>query len=77
VEGEIAWRVPALRVPTQEASTVSVACSEAVRLFADRASQVSRTSGSPRRMPGPSRRSVFSWTVSHSRSSSRQSGYGC
>jgi predicted ATPase/DNA-binding CsgD family transcriptional regulator len=40
VEGEIAWRVPALRVPTQEASTASVACSEAVRLFADRASQV-------------------------------------
>jgi predicted ATPase/DNA-binding CsgD family transcriptional regulator/Tfp pilus assembly protein PilF len=40
VEGEIAWRVPALRVPTEETSTVSVARSEAVRLFADRASQV-------------------------------------
>jgi predicted ATPase len=40
VQGEIAWRVPALGVPTEEASTVSVACSEAVRLFADRAAQV-------------------------------------
>jgi predicted ATPase/DNA-binding CsgD family transcriptional regulator len=40
VGGEIAWRVPALRLPAEGASTASVACSEAVQLFADRASQV-------------------------------------
>lgn len=40
VDGEITWRVPALRLPAEGASTAAAACSEAVQLFADRASQV-------------------------------------
>jgi predicted ATPase/DNA-binding CsgD family transcriptional regulator len=40
VDGEIAWRVPALRLPPEGASTASVADSAAVQLFADRASLV-------------------------------------
>jgi predicted ATPase/DNA-binding CsgD family transcriptional regulator len=40
VDGEIAWRVPALRLPAEQASAAQVASCEAVRLFADRASQV-------------------------------------
>jgi predicted ATPase/DNA-binding CsgD family transcriptional regulator len=40
VDGEIAWRVPVLRLPAEKASTTLVASSEAVRLFADRARQV-------------------------------------
>jgi predicted ATPase/DNA-binding CsgD family transcriptional regulator len=40
VDGEIAWRVPALRLPADQASTAQVASCEAVRLFADRASLV-------------------------------------
>jgi predicted ATPase len=40
VDGEIAWRVPALRLPAEQVSAAQVASCEAVRLFADRASQV-------------------------------------
>jgi predicted ATPase/DNA-binding CsgD family transcriptional regulator len=40
VDGEIAWRVPALRLPAEGASIASMAATEAVQLFADRASLV-------------------------------------
>jgi predicted ATPase/DNA-binding CsgD family transcriptional regulator len=40
VQGEISWRVPAMRLPGEDRSTAAVGQSEAVRLFVDRAAAV-------------------------------------